>query len=319
MKYHLLLLCFIAGSVHLAAQSKKKVIVAQDGSGAYTTVQAAIDAVPAGNTAPVEIVVKKGIYKEMLNLPAGKDNVTLTGEDKDNTIITYNNHTGGNLPNGKPANTYNSATFFIYANNFSASNITFQNDAGFSAGQAVAVFANGDKLRFNNCRFTGFQDVLFCSGYPSRQYYKNCYIEGTTDFIFGPSTAVFQSCEMHSKKNSHVTAASTDKSSAFGFVFFDCKLTADTGLHAVSLGRPWKPYASVTYIRCKIGDHILPAGWNNWQNPANEATARFAEYASTGPGAKPAERAKWSKQLTKEEVKKITLPAIFGDWDPLKP
>lgn len=123
---------------------------------------------------------------------------------------------------------------------------------------------------------------------------------------------------MHSKKNSHVTAASTAKDVPFGFVFFDCKLTADTGLHGVSLGRPWKPTASVTYIRCNIGDHILPAGWNNWGNAANEATARFAEYASTGPGARPEGRVKWAKQLTKEEADRITLPAIFGDWDPLK-
>jgi pectinesterase len=316
MKYTILLLC-TAISLTATAQTKK-ITVAQDGSGTYKTVQAAIDAVPAGNTIPVEIYIKKGVYKEMLNLPAGKNFVTMKGEDKDKTIITYNNHTGGNLPNGTPVNTYNSATFFIYGNDFSASDLTFTNDAGFSAGQAVAVFANGDKLRFNNCRFTGFQDVLFCSGYPSRQYYKNCYIEGTTDFIFGPSTAVFQSCEMHSKKNSHVTAASTPGNVLFGFVFFDCKLTADTGLHNVSLGRPWKPTASVTYIRCKIGDHILSAGWNNWGNPANEATARFAEYDSTGPGAKPAGRVKWSKQLTKEEATKITLPAIFGDWDPTK-
>lgn len=319
MKYKLAFVCFFITSLNLWAQSKKRIVVAQDGSGTYTTVQAAINAVPDGNTSPVEIFVKKGVYKEMLNLPAGKDWVKLTGEDKDKTIITYNNHTGGTLPDGKPANTYNSATFFIYANNFSASNITFQNDAGFSAGQAVAVFASGDKLKFDNCRFVGFQDVLFCSGYPSRQYYKNCYIEGTTDFIFGPSTAVFQSCEMHSKKNSHVTAASTGKDTPYGFVFFDCKLTADTGLHGVSLGRPWKPYASVTYIRCTIGDHILPQGWNNWGNAANEATARFAEYDSKGPGAKPESRAKWSKQLSKEEVSKITLPAILGDWNPLKP
>jgi len=316
---HILLFCSILCSLNLSAQPKKKLVVAQDGSGDFKTVQAAIDAVPMGNTTPVEIYIKNGTYKEMVNLPAGKDYVTMTGQDKDKTIITFNNHTGGNLPNGTPGSTYNSATFFINGNNFSANNITVVNDAGFSAGQAVGIFASGDKLRFNNCRITGFQDILFCSGNNSRQYYKNCYIEGTTDFIFGPSTCVFQSCEMHSKKNSHVTAASTPASSAFGFVFFDCKLTADTGLHSVDLGRPWRPTASVTYIRCDIGAHILPVGWNNWGNPANEATARFAEYKNTGPGANPDGRVKWAKQLTKEEADKITLAAIFGDWDPLKP
>jgi len=319
MKPALLFIILLVFSFGIQAQSKKRLVVAQDGSGEYKTVQAAIDAIPAGNTTPVEIFIKKGIYKEVVTLPKGKDGVRFKGEDKDGTIITYNNHTGGTLPNGIPVNTYNSATFFIYGSDFSASNLTFVNDAGFDAGQAVAVFANGDKLKFNNCSFKGFQDVLFCSGFPSRQYYKDCYIEGTTDFIFGPSTTVFQDCHIHSKKNSHVTAASTVKEVPYGFVFFDCKLTGDTGLHNVSLGRPWKPYASVTYIRCDIGEHIIPEGWNNWNNPANEVTARFAEYESRGHGGKPDRRFKWAKQLTKEEAKQITLPAIFGNWDPLKP
>jgi pectinesterase len=157
---------------------------------------------------------------------------------------------------------------------------------------------------------------LFCSGLNSRQYYRDCYIEGTTDFIFGPSTVVFQNCRIHSKKNSHVTAASTPAESAFGFVFFDCELTGDTSLHNVSLGRPWRPYASVTYIRCKLGPHIIPEGWNNWKNPANEKTARYAEYKNSGPGANPSQRASWGTQLNSEQLRKYTLKNIFGDWSP---
>ncbi|QJD94598.1 pectin esterase [Mucilaginibacter robiniae] len=299
----------------------KRIVVAQDGSGNYTTVQAAFDAVPAHNTKPVEIYVKKGIYQERLFLPEGKSYITLTGEDKDRTILTYNNHTGTISPQGDTINTYTSASFFENADNFKASNLTFQNNAGFSAGQAVAVYAYGDKLVFDNCNFKGFQDVLFCSNPDSHQYYKNCYIEGTTDFIFGPATVLFQNCTLHSKKNSHITAASTPQNHAYGFVFMHCTLTADTGLNSVSLGRPWRPYASVTYIHCNIGPHILPAGWNNWKNAANEKTARFAEYQCTGPGAALQNRVPWVHQLTSDEAKAFTINNILSGpdhWNPLK-
>lgn len=304
----LLALCSIA--------QPKRITVAKDGTGQFNTVQAAFDAIPSGNTVPVIIYVKKGVYKERLVLDTRKDFVSLIGEDKFNTILTFDNHAGKKLPNGDTVNTWSSASFFLYANDFYAENISFENNAGFTAGQAVAVFANGDRLSFNGCRFLGFQDVLFCSGAGSRQYYKDCYIEGSTDFIFGPASAVFQNCLIHSKKNSHVTAASTPREVPYGFVFFDCKLTADTAFKKVSLGRPWQPHASVTYIRCEIGDHIIPEGWNNWRNPANEATVRYSEYKNTGPGAQPASRPSWIKQLNEEEVKKYTLKNIFGDWLP---
>ncbi|HEY4327000.1 MAG TPA: pectinesterase family protein [Mucilaginibacter sp.] len=304
-----------------AFSNKKRVVVAQDGSGDYKTVQAAFDAVPLNNKSAIEIYIKKGVYKECLTLEKSKSHVIMMGEDKNNTILTYNNHKGIVTARGDTINTYTSASFFIYADDFKANNLTFQNDAGFTAGQAVAVYAYGDKLIFDNCSFNGFQDVLFCSGPGSRQFYRNCNITGTTDFIFGPATAVFEKCYIHSKKNSHVTAASTSKDEPFGFVFFDCTLTADTNLHNVSLGRPWQPYASVVYIRCNIGPHIIAGGWNNWKNQANEQTARYAEYKSTGPGANPDARVKWSRQLTDDEVKVYTLKNILGgkdNWDPLK-
>jgi pectinesterase len=204
------------------------------------------------------------------------------------------------------------------ANDFTARNITFENNAGFTAGQAVAVQVYGDRARFLNCRFLGFQDVLFTSNPNSRQYYEGCYIEGTTDFIFGASTAWFQDCHIHSKKNSHVTAASTPQDHPFGYVFNDCILTGDSTLRGVSLGRPWRPYASVTYINCYIDRHIIAEGWNNWKNPSNEATARFAEYNSYGPGGGRHKRFAWARQLKAEEVKFITLRNVFSGWSPLK-
>lgn len=314
ISYILLFSILLFGCCCLQAQTTTQWVVAKDGTGNFTTVQAALDAIPTNNQQPITILIKKGEYKERLVLDTRKDHVRLIGEDKHHTILTFDNHAGRKLPNGDTINTWSSASFFIYANDLYAENLTFSNTAGFTAGQAVAVYAYGDRLFFNDCRFIGYQDVLFCSGPGSRQLYKNCYIEGSTDFIFGPATAVFQNCHIHSRKNSHVTAASTPREVPFGFVFFDCKLTADPEFKKVTLGRPWQPYASVTYIRCEIGDHIIPEGWNNWRNPANEATVRYAEYKSTGPGAHPASRPAWIKQLTDEEVKRFTLREIFGDW-----
>jgi len=306
----ILLFCLL----HSFAQSKK-IIVAKDGSGNFTTVQAALDAVPPGNTKPVLIFIKKGLYKEVIVVDARKNFITLMGEDKYNTILSYDNHAGTKLPNGDTLNTWTCASFFIYGNNFHAQNITFQNNAGFTAGQAVAVRIEGNRVSFKNCRIIGIQDVLFLSGSGVKQYFEDCYIEGTTDFIFGAATAVFKNCNIHSKKNSHVTAASTNSIIPFGFVFYNCKLTADSNINKVSLGRPWSPTASVTYINCWLGKHIIANGWNNWKNPANETTARYAEYKSTGPGANASARVLWSKQLTDEEVKRFSLENILGDWD----
>jgi pectinesterase len=309
-------LCFVLST--LSGFSQKKWIVAKDGSGNYTTVQSAFDALPADNKKPIIIFIKSGIYKEKLLLAKGKSYVRLVGEDKFNTILTYDDHTGKVSPKGDTINTRSSASFFMYADNFTAENITFQNDAGFTAGQAVAVEADGDKASFFNCRFVGNQDILFINSDKSRQYYKNCYIEGTTDFIFGSATAWFEQCHIHSKKNSHITAASTPKEKTFGYVFNDCVLTGDTSLHNVSLGRPWKPYASVVYIHCFIGPHIFAKGWANWNNTESYKTARYAEYKSYGPGANASSRVEWSRQVNDDEIKTYTLKNVLGDWDPLR-
>lgn len=301
-------------SVQVNAQ--QKIIVAQDGTGNYRSVQEALDAVPAGNSKPVTVFVRKGIYKERIIVDARKNFINLIGEDKESTILTFNNHAGTKLVNGDTVNTWSSASFFVYADDFHAEQISFENNAGFTAGQAVALRIEGNRASFLNCKITGFQDVLFLSGTGVKHYFKDCYIEGTTDFIFGAATAVFQNCHIHSKKNSHITAASTTSNTPFGFVFFDCKLTADSLIDKVSLGRPWRPDASVTYINCRMDQHIIPEGWNNWKNPANETTARFAEYHSSGPGANATARVKWSKQLTDEEVKKYSMENIFGNWKP---
>ena len=325
MKKTLAVFILILAIVQSQAQGPiypKDIIVALDGSGNYKTIQEAVNSVRDFGQR-VTIHIKKGIYHEKLVVPTWKTQITLLGEDKENTIITNNDYSGKLVPGGKDMfgkekfTTFNSYTVLVQGNDFIAKNLTIENTSG-RVGQAVALHIEGDRCVIENCRILGNQDTLYVSNEASRQYYKDCFIEGTTDFIFGASTAVFKNCHIHSKKNSHVTAASTNSVIPFGFVFFDCKLTADTNINKVSLGRPWSPTASVTYINCWLGNHIIPAGWDNWKNPANESTARYAEYNSTGPGAKPNERVKWAKQLSAEEAKRFTVKNILGEWDPEK-
>lgn len=311
-----LILFFIFCSLSVSAQ--KKLVVAANGTGDFKTLQQAINAVPANNKKPVVIFIRNGVYKEKLNLDSTKRFVTLIGEDKFNTVLTYDDHTGKISPRGDTINTYTSGSFFMHANDFTATNISFENTAGFTAGQAVAVHIFGDRAAFFNCRFIGNQDVLFASVPNTRQYFEDCYIEGTTDFIFGPSIAWFQRCHIHSKKNSHVTAASTPQSQEFGYVFKDCVLTADSNLRNVSLGRPWRPFANVVYMDCYLDRHIIPQGWSNWNNTENYKTARYAEYRNYGPGAQVSTRVHWAKQLSDEETKQYTLKNVLKDWIPLK-
>jgi pectinesterase len=290
-----------------AEKTTRRITVPTD----YPTIQAAFDAAKPNTI----IYIKPGTYREKIQIDSTKDSITLVGEGY--VILTYDDHPGKVNAQGDSINTRNSYSFRILANNFTAKNITFRNDAGFSAGQAVAVESDGDRAVFLHCSIIGNQDILFLNSDKSRQYYKDCYIEGTTDFIFGAATTWFEHCHIHSKKNSHVTAASTPQEHNFGFVFDSCTLTGDTALNRVSLGRPWRPYASVTYLHCWLGKHILPDGWANWNNTESYKTARYAEYDNSGPGANPGARVPWSRQLSATEAAAITPKKIFGDWNPL--
>lgn len=289
------------------------VIVSADGSGDYRTVQAAFDAcVPHGT-----VFIRPGIYREKLHLDAGKDGVMIVGDDSLTTVLVFGDHPGMVGADGDSINTRNSYSFRVDADGVVLRDITIRNDAGFTAGQAVGLEARGDRLVALGCRIMGNQDILFLNSDKSRQYYKDCYIEGTTDFIFGPATAWFEHCHIHSKKNSHVTAASTPADHRFGFVFDSCMLTGDPGLDRVSLGRPWRPYACVLYMHCWLGSQIMAAGWANWNKTDNYKTARYAEFEDVGPGARPALRVPWSRQLSASEAAGVTLRAVFGDWKPL--
>jgi pectinesterase len=292
-------------------------VVAKDGSGQFKTVQEAINAVPDFRKNTTTIFIKKGVYKEKLTLPSTKTAVKMIGEDVQKTILTYDDFASKKNRFGEEMGTTGSTSFFVYGDDFTAENLTFENSSG-PVGQAVAVRVDGDKVHFKNCRFLGFQDTLYPHGEKSRQYYQNCYIEGTTDFIFGWSTAVFENCEIFAKKGgNYVTAASTIEGQPYGFVFLNCRLTGDAPEKSYYLGRPWRPFAKTVFINSYLGKHINPLGWHNWNKPEAEKQVLYAEHNSTGPGASKTERVKWSNQLTPEQAKDYTLEKIFGDWNPL--
>ena len=192
-------------------------------------------------------------------------------------------------------------------------NITVENSSG-PVGQAVALHVEGDQCVFRNCRFLGFQDTLYAAGRFSRMFFTNCYIEGTTDFVFGEATALFEDCTICCKGDSYITAASTPEGKSFGFVFLNCKLTAVDGVKKVHLGRPWRIYAKAAFLNCEMGSFICPEGWHNWDKPDAEKTTLFAEYKNTGPGALLSKRVSWSRQLTDAEASAFAPEKILGDW-----
>ncbi|UZD24526.1 pectinesterase family protein [Algoriphagus halophytocola] len=294
-------------------------VVASDGSGDFQTIQAAFDAVPDFRKNQTKILLKPGTYKEKLVLAASKTNISLIGEDAETTLVTYDDFAQKKNKFGEEMGTTGSSSFFVFGDGFYAKNITFENSSG-PVGQAVAVRVDGDKVMFEKCRFLGYQDTLYPHGDRSRQYYKDCYIEGTVDFIFGWSTAVFENCEIFSKKGgSYVTAASTEKETEFGFVFIDCKLTGEGENASAYLGRPWRDYAQTVFINTELGAHIKPEGWHNWSKPNAEKTAFYAEYGSKGPGANAAQRVTWSHQLTEEEAAKYTVESVLSGEDGWNP
>ena len=288
-------------------QYKYVFTVAKDGSGDYKYIQDAIDAMRVFPLEPITLYIKNGIYTEKIDLPANNTDVTFIGESVERTIITFNDYSG----RGK-LTTFTSATAKISGNRFVAENITFVNSAG-PVGQAVALYVDADKAVFKNCRFLGNQDTIYAAGENARQYFLDCYIEGTTDFIFGPSTAVFQNCTIKCKADSYITAANTAKGKAFGFVFLDCVITTDSIVTNVYLGRPWRAFSKTAFLRCQLPATIAATGWDNWSNPENEKTAFYAEYKNTGAGANTKSRVSWSKQLTAQEAAAYTPENIFSN------
>jgi pectinesterase len=293
----------------IAAAYETKITVAQDGSGDFATIQSAIDASKAFPDTRVTIFIKNGTYYEKVRVPACNTKLSLIGEDAEKTILTYDDYFN-KIDRGRNS-TFYTYTLKVDADEFYAENLTIINSAG-AVGQAVAVHVQGDRCVFKNCRILGNQDTLYTAGELSRQHFKNCFIEGTTDFIFGAATVLFDACTINSLSNSYVTAASTPKSKKYGYVFRNCKLTAAEGVDKVMLGRPWRDFAKTVYLNCELGSHIIPEGWANWGGTTRDKTAFYAEYKSTGAGANPHARLEWCKQLSDEEAAEYTIENIFA-------
>ena len=321
-KSGLLLLLFILPGIWVFSQPTSypsSFTVAQDGTGNFRTIQEAVNAVRDLSQQWVTIHIRKGVYHEKVVIPSWKTMIRLVGESRDSTIIQWDDFSGKPNPGGKDAfgkekfTTYTSYTVLVAANDFSAENLTIENTAG-RVGQAVALHVEGDRCVISHCRLLGNQDTLYAGTEESHQYYDNCFIEGTTDFVFGEATVVFSHCVFRSLINSYLTAAATTPRQDFGFVFLDCRLEADSSVTKVFLGRPWRPYAKTVFVRTEMGAQITEAGWDNWRNPENEKTAYYAEYGSRGPGAGAGKREGWSHQLSAKEAKQYTIENILGPW-----
>ena len=294
------------------------IIVARDGTGQFRNIADAIEVCRAFMDYHKVIYIKKGTYKEKLIIPQWVQNIELCGESREETIITYDDH--ANIlypPTGKGMGTFRTYTVKVEANHITFKNLTIENNAA-RLGQAVALHTQGDCLKFVNCRFLGHQDTIYTGMEGTRLYFDHCYIEGTTDFIFGPSTVWFEQCTIHCKANSYITAASTPKHIHFGYIFNQCTITAASDVQKVYLGRPWRDYGYTLFMHCDLPKQIRPEGWHHWQKE-REQTARYLEFENTGEGAATEKRASWSRQLTKKEEKGITLENVFQrneEWHP---
>ena len=311
------------------------ITVAKDNSGDFNSIQQAVDSIPAGT--PETIYIKKGIYKERVEVR--KNNISFVGESTDDTIITESYYARMIMPDGSKRGTFRSYTFFVYADNFTASNLTFENAAGFGDefGQAIAVYAEGDNITFRNCKILGHQDTLFTGPLPMKekqpggftgptidgirrvvhQLYEDCYIAGEIDFIFGSATAYFKNCTLfalnrNQEINAFYTAPSTYDGQAFGYVFESCTFTGNCPPKSVALSRPWRIHAKTVLLNCSYSDQIIDEGFTDWNKPESHETVYYAEYNGHGEGFKPEKRAAYVHQLNESEAALYTLENVMN-------
>ncbi len=306
-----------------------EIIVCKQNTGDFCTIAEALASIQSGTATTIRI--KAGTYNEKLIID--KPALHLVGDDVEGTIITHGD--GAFMPDatGNPMGTFQTYTVLVTkeAEGFVAENITFQNAAGQGdiVGQAVAVYADADRMVFRNCRLLAHQDTLLAGPIFSdieknpdlynRQYFENCYIEGDVDFIFGGAAAIFDHCEIFSKNrnkeiNGYLTAACTSKNLDFGYVFFDCTLTGDAGDATVFLGRPWREYGKTVFIRCHMGAHIKKEGFSIWEGTNRHENCYYAQYQCSGPGYSEGHIASFTHILTDEQAERYTIDNIFKDW-----
>ena len=315
---------------------KKELFVDAEGGQEFEKIGEALEAAKQYADHEVVIQIAPGTYKERLEIK--QDHISFLGTDAAHTKITYSDGALDLMPDGDKRGTFRTPSVFIDADYFYAHNISFCNEAGQGnkVGQALAVYADGDHLIFENCRFDGHQDTLFTAPLPKkekqaggfkgpkefaprrmgRHLYKDCYIAGNVDFIFGSATAYFENCELFMKQrkndiNGYVTAPSTYEGQKYGYVFQNCRFTSDCHPESAYLGRPWRNYARCVIINSEIGAHIRQEGWHDWDNKEAWDTMYFAEYGNYGAGAGK-ERAPFVKMLSQEEAAEYTRENVIG-------
>jgi pectinesterase len=261
------------------------------------------------------IRVKPGTYRERVYVQRERGRILVRGDDPATTIIAFDLHANLPGPDGKPLGTFATPTVQIDGDGMIWENITLANTAG-PVGQALALRADGDRLVFRRCRFLGWQDTILLNR--GRHYFEDCHVEGHVDFIFGGATAYFSHCEIRALRDGYLTAASTPEGQAHGFVFADCRVTAAEGVKTY-LGRPWRDFAKTVFLRTEMSAAVRPEGWHNWKKPGAERTTYYAEYASTGPGAAPASRAAWSRQISPEDAAAYTPAKVLAGTDGWSP
>ena len=314
-----------ASALHLLATDPGRqpdALVAADGSSHYTTVRAAIDAAPQLTHAGAgrwTIFVKAGTYREIVYIQREKRFIALVGEDAEKTILTFDLYNDYPAPDGKPIATFRTPTVILDADDFTMENLTIANTAGPQKGQALAIRVDGDRAVFRRCRFLGYQDTLLVNR--GRHYFEDCYIAGSTDFIFGGATAYFKGCTLHARLSGYLTAASTPDFAPHGYVFAHCKITGESAEVKTYLGRPWRDYAQTVFLVTAMSAHVRPEGWDHWKKPYAEKVSRYSEFGSTGPGANPAARVKWAKPISESDALALTPQKVLGGadgWDPTK-
>ncbi len=325
-KYNLLLILLMVGN--LGWSQVFDMVVDINGTGDYTSIQDAFNAVPDNSGVRTLIFVKNGTYYEKVLLASTKKNVSLIGQSAEGVVLTFDDNPQKGT---SPAETY---TLHADADGFYAENITVENSSG-NVGQAIAIRTTGDTMVFKNCRFLGFQDTYYA--HKRRQYNLNCTVQGATDFIYGDATTVFDSCTINCVKGGQYISAPADTklitniagtNFLHGLLFRYCNVTADNDVSANSyyLGRPWQPNSSSVFIQCVLGDHIKPEGWSTWNND-NHLSSVFAEYRNvetTGELVDVSQRVDWSYQLDSSRVANLYKLDFFfrqriGEtWDPTK-
>lgn len=261
------------------------------------------------------IEIAPGTYREKLRLETPDVSLIGMGKDPKEVVIIFDDD------NKRAGGTGKSASFTVTGDGFFAQNLTIANDYDdtVTPSQAVALYVTSDRAVFKNVRFLGHQDTLYAASKqpskPSRQYFKDCYIEGHVDFIFGNARAFFDRCDIHMVRYGFITAhsrKSADEETAY--VFHRCNITT-SGEGDFYLGRAWRPFARVIYLHCTMDQGIHAEGWREWTPGKTDTylTATFGEYGSTGAGARMSARVAWAKILSKKEAKSYELKAFFKD------